>query len=563
MLERDLVDRLFPDDLPEPSHWEQRYPPRQLPESAQVTRFAPSPTGFVHIGGGYTAMIAKDVARHSGGVYFVRIEDTDQSREVAGVADQFERAFRYLGVASDEDTVNGPYGPYLQSARERIYLSYVRELMRKSQAYPCFCTREELAEITRRQQATKLPTGYYGSWARWRDADPGEVVAKLSAGEPYVVRFRSPGTEGRVSFVDAIRGRLEHEANRNDVVILKTSQSNPRLPTYHFAHAVDEHLMRVNLVVRGEEWISSVPLHLQLFAALGFQPPTYAHIAPLMKTDAGSRRKLSKRKDDEASVDYYLDAGYPAPAVMYYLRGLANGRLAELPLEQALDEPIRLAECGVAGPLVDMVKLVDICGDYIATLAGPTVLDEVREWARERDPELVSVINGNRELAERAIDVERVGVANPRKDLVRWSDFRAIYGFFFAELFTLVTNPADERLGGLDGTLVRALAADFADHYTWADDQPTWFAQIRELAARHGFAPNAKTYKGNPDAYPGMLADAANVLRVAITGSRRSPDLHAVCAALGSGEVVRRVLALAGPAQPGSVRSITCGPPAQ
>ncbi|MGI8814607.1 MAG: glutamate--tRNA ligase [Pseudonocardia sp.] len=545
MLERDLIDQMFPADLPEPSHWERLYPPRQLPEGAQITRFAPSPTGFVHIGGVYTAMIAKDVADRSGGVYFVRIEDTDQSREVAGVAAQFDRAFDYFGIASDEGP-DAPYGPYLQSAREQIYLSQVRELMRTGQAYPCFATREELAEITRRQQATKLPTGYYGSWAIWRDADVSDVAAKLAAGEPYAVRFRSPGVEGRVSFDDAIRGRLEHEANRNDVVILKTSANNPRLPTYHFAHAVDEHLMRVNLVIRSEEWISSVPLHLQLFAALGFEPPTYAHIAPLMKTDVGNKRKLSKRKDPEASVDFYLDAGYPAPAVLYYLRGLANGRLAELPLAQALEEPIRLADCGVAGPLVDMVKLAAISGDHLATLSGPAILDAVCEWAAERDPELVSVIGDNRELAERVIDVERVGVDNPRKDLVRWSDFRALYGFFFPSLFTPVTDPSDQRLGGLDAGLVRKLAADFADHYTWSEEQPAWFAQVRELAARHGFAPNPKAYKKDPDAYPGMLRDAANVIRVAITGSSRSPDLHQVCGALGADEVTRRVRALAG-----------------
>jgi glutamyl-tRNA synthetase len=598
MLDRSVVDGLFPADLPDPSHWERHYPPRRLRDGAQVTRFAPSPTGFVHIGGVYTAMIAKNVAKESGGVYFVRIEDTDQSREVAGITEQFGRAFDYFGIDSDEPA-DAPYGPYLQSARERIYLSYVRELLREGKAYPCFCSRDELAEMTKRQQATKVPTGYYGSWARWRDADPDEVAGKLAAGDDYVVRFRSPGLkagpEGRVSFDDAIRGRLEHEANRNDAVILKSgarreasaerpSAQRPRLPTYHFAHAVDEHLMGVTLVVRGEEWISSVPLHLQLFDALGFPAPRYAHVAPLMKIEGGSKRKLSKRKDDEASVDFYLDAGYPAPAVLYYLRGLANGRLAELSLDQALAAPIILEDCGVAGPLVDMVKLADISGDYIATLSGPVVLDTVSDWAAERsaggttlgtersaggttlgtersaggttfdtatigaarDPELVTVLAEHRALAERAIDVERVGVDNPRKDLVRWSDFRPVYGFFFPPLFTEVTDASDERLGGLDTVLVRKLVADFADNYVWSDEQPVWFNQIRELAARHGFAPNPKAYKADPGAYPGLLRDAANVLRVAITGATRSPDLHAVCGALGTDEVIRRLRALAG-----------------
>ncbi|WP_028926809.1 glutamate--tRNA ligase [Pseudonocardia acaciae] len=546
MLDRALIDGLFPADLPDPSHWEQRYPPRDLPEGAKVTRFAPSPTGFVHIGGVYVAMIAKDVAHRSGGAYLVRVEDTDQAREVAGVAEQFARVFAYFDIAPDEGDPDGGYGPYRQSERERIYLSYARELMRRGEAYPCFCTREELAAITEQQQAAKLPTGYYGSWARWRDADPDEVAARLRVGEPYVVRFRSPGVEGRASYTDAIRGRVEHEANRNDVVILKTSANSPRLPTYHFAHAVDDHLMRVNLVIRGDEWLSSVPLHLQLFAALGFEQPTYAHIAPLMKLDGSARRKLSKRRDPEASVDFYVDSGYPAEAVLYYLRGLANGRLAELPLADALSSPIRLEDCGVAGPLVDLVKLADISGDHIATLPGPVILDSVVEWARSRDPELVSVLDDERTLAERAVDVERVGVENPRKDLTRWSDFRALYGFFFPSLFTLVTDPGDERFGGLDVTLVRKLAADFADTYAWNDDQPTWFGQIRELAARHGFAPNPKTYKKDPDAYPGMLRDAANVIRVALTGSSRSPDLHAVAGALGVDEVTRRVRALAG-----------------
>lgn len=546
MLDRAVIDGLFPADLPDPAHWERRYPPRQLPEGAQVTRFAPSPTGFVHIGGVYVAMIAKDVAHRSGGAYLVRVEDTDQAREVEGAAEQFERAFSYFDIAPDERDPDDPYAPYHQSGRERIYLSYVRELMRKGEAYPCFCTRDELAAMTERQQAAKLPTGYYGSWAHWRDADPDEVTARLRAGEPYVVRFRSPGVEGRAVYTDAIRGRIEHEANRNDVVILKTSASAPRLPTYHFAHAVDDHLMRVNLVIRGDEWLSSVPLHLQLFQALGFEAPTYAHIAPLMKLDGSARRKLSKRRDPEASVDFYIDTGYPPPAVLYYLRGLANGRLAEMPLAEALDSPIRLADCGVAGPLVDLVKLADISADHIATLPGPVVLDAVSDWARTRDPELVTVLADARGLAERAVDVERVGVQNPRKDLARWSDFRALYGFFFPALFTLVTDPADERFGGLDVTLVRKLAADLADAYTWHDEQPVWFSQIRELAARHGFAPNPKTYKKDPDAYPGMLRDAANVIRVALTGSTRSPDLHAVAGALGRDEVIRRLRPLAG-----------------
>ena len=552
MLDRATVDSLFPSDLPEPAHWEERYPPRDLPDAALVTRFAPSPTGFVHVGGLYTAMISRDLARHSGGTYFVRIEDTDTAREVAGADAQFARAFDAFDLVPDEGDLAPagsptPYAPYRQSQRAEIYSSYARELMRHGLAYPDFATKEELAEISDAQRTLKLPTGYYGRWAPWRDADDAEVERRLEAGDPYVVRFRSEGRVGeRTSFTDRLRGRVEAEDNHNDIVILKTSASENRLPTYHFAHAVDDHLMRVSLVVRGDEWLSSVPLHRQLFSALGFAQVDYAHIAPLMKQEGSSRRKLSKRKDDEASVDFYLEAGFPSEAVLCYLRGLANARLAELPLPEALAAPLRLDEFGLAGPLVDTVKLADVAADHIATMPGDEVLARVRAWAGGDDAELVAILDAHPDLARRAIDVERVDVENPRKDLARWSDFRTAYGFFFPELFTDVTDAGDERLGGLDPALVRALAADLAGSYVHEGDQPTWFAQIRELAARHGFAPNPKTYKSDPDAYPGMLRDAANVVRVAVTGAQRSPDLYEVTRALGADEVLRRLRALAG-----------------
>jgi glutamyl-tRNA synthetase len=550
MLDRAVIDALFPADLPEPEHWEQRYPPRQLPAGAAVTRFGPSPTGFVHIGGIYVATIDRDIATHSGGVYLVRVEDTDQSREVEGALAQFARAFHYFGLHADEDDEHGYYGPYRQSRRERIYLTYVRELLRQGKAYPCFATKEELADITARQQAAKLPTGYYGSWAIWRDADPAAVQAKLVEGVPYVVRFRAPDDAAgqRVRFTDTIRGELEHEANRNDTVTLKSSDQSPRLPTYHFAHAVDDHLMRINLVIRGDEWISSVPLHRQLFDALGFDQVCYAHVAPLMKQISGGKRKLSKRADPEASVDYYIEAGYPAEAVLYYLRGLANGRLAEMPLQQALATPIQLDQCGVAGPLVDLVKLEDISADYIATLPGDRILDAVRSWAAQYDPALDEVLGAEPDLALRALAVEREGIPNPRKDLRAWSDFRAAYGFFFPQLFTTLSGPTDERLLplGVDPAITAGFAHDLIDGYQQLDDPQEWFNQIRELAAKHGFAATTKEYKKNPDVYPGSIREASQLVRVALTGSTRSPDLHAISQALGAAEVLRRLRALAG-----------------
>ncbi|MFE4857444.1 glutamate--tRNA ligase [Streptomyces sp. NPDC056670] len=546
MLDARTIDALFPADLPEPAHWEQRYPPRDLPAGAQVTRLAPSPTGFVHIGGIYAGLINREVAHRSGGRYLVRVEDTDRSRQVDGASAQFDRAFDYFGLAADDAAAIGDYGPFLQSARQEIYLSYVRELLRTGLGYLCFATPEELADARRRQEEAKVPTGYYGDWAIWRNADAEDVAAKLAEGAPYVVRFRSPAVPGaRRAFTDAIRGRLEHEDNRNDVVVLKSSDSALRLPTYHFAHVVDDHLMRVGLVIRGEEWISSVPVHLQLFEALGFEPPHYAHIAPLMKQIAGGKRKLSKRKDPESTVDFYLGEGYPAEAVLYYLRGLANGRLAELPLAEALQEPIRLEECGVAGPLVDLVKLESISADHIATLSSEQIFDAVRTWAVAYDADLVPVLDAEPALALASLDVERVAVDNPRKDLRKWADFRSTYGFFFPQLFTPVAA-GDERLGGLDTDLVRAFAKDFAAQYEELDAPQAWFDQIRMLAAQHGFAPTPKEFKKNPDAYPGSIREASQLVRVALTGSTRSPDLFAVARALGRAEVLRRVGALSG-----------------
>jgi glutamyl-tRNA synthetase len=539
MLSQDLIDSLFPAGLESAEHWEQRYPPRDLPPNAEVTRFAPSPTGYLHIGGVYTAMINKDIARHSGGTFLVRIEDTDQARITEGAAGQFAEAFDYFDIRPDEGAGAGEYGPYEQSARERIYLSFVREMLLRGKAYPCFATREQLADIAARQKATGAPPGYYGRWAIWREAPDSDVETALKAGTPYVVRFRSPGLAGqRVTFHDEIRGDVTMDDNRNDVVILKSTE--PRLPTYHFAHAVDDHLMRMTLVVRAEEWLSSVPLHHQLFDALGFPRVRYAHFAALMKQDGKSRRKLSKRRDPEATVSYYFAEGIPARAVEYYLRGLANGRLAEMPLDEALATPVLLSDFGLAGPLVDLVKLDDISADYVATLSGEQILDAVRAWATAHDPSLVEVLDGSRELALRALDIERVDVPNPRKDLRKWSDFRRVYGYFFPVLFELVTDPADPRFGELAPDQVRAIASGFASSYVAPGPDVDWFGQIRSLTDRLGYAASQKEYKADPEKYPGSLRHVSQVIRILLTGSTRSPDLAQVAGALGADEVLRR-----------------------
>lgn len=546
MLDRAVIDQLFAADLPEPAHWEQRYPPRSLPESARVTRFAPSPTGFVHIGGIYTAMIAQDVARASNGAFFVRVEDTDKAREVEDSASQFARAFGYFGIDPDEGDPDGPYAPYLQSDRERIYHTYVRELLRNDRAFLAFDTVEELTAITESQRAAKAQPGYYGRWAPWRNASAEDVQAKLDAGVPFVVRFRAPDFTGaRSVFTDLIRGRIEQDDNRNNFVLLKSSDRDPWLPTYHLAHVVDDHLMRVNPVIRGEEWMSSVPVHHQLFDALGFDRIDYAHVAPLLKQEGKSKRKLSKRKDPEASVDFYIEAGYPRDAVLYYLRGLANGRLAELPIVEALAAELRLEDMNLAGALVDTPKLENIAKDVIGDLSAAEVLAGVRTWAAEYDPAFAVVLDADPAYAERVFDVERSASENVRKDLAKWADARSGYGFFFPELFEVVTDLADERLGKIQPELVRLIAADLVENYWENPDRDEWFAQIRELAVRHGYAPGPAELKAEPEKYRGPLRIVANVVRVALTGSSKSPDLWEVALVLGADEVRRRLSALA------------------
>ena len=543
MLSTELINSLFDSALPESSYWESHYPLRDLPAGAIVTRFAPSPTGFLHTGGVYIATLGKNLAHHSGGVYFVRIEDTDQAREVAGSREQFARAFKYFDIESDENDSNSKWGPYEQSKRELTYHTFARELMRRDQAYPCFCTREELAQMTEEQQAAKVHTGYYGSWARCRNLSQAEVISRLAAGQPYTIRFRAPdGPATRVEFVDLIRGRIEHQDNINDIVLLKSSDQSPRLPTYHFAHAVDDHLMRVNLVLRGEEWISSVPLHLQLFKALNFEPISYAHIAPLMKFDGSSKRKLSKR-DNEADVDFYIRSGYPAGAVQHYLRGLANSTFAEMTFAESASAALALSDCGVAGPIFDLVKLESISREFIAQLSIDDALQSLREWAQDYDPELVTILSNNPALVRRIFAAERQpGVQ--RKDLAKWDEFRARYGLYFSELFPLVTDPADPRFAPVKQEMVVNLLQDFADKYQHIPDKEAWFQQIRGLAGAHGFASTAGQFKKDPGSFAGSIAHVSNVIRIALTGLTTSPELFLVAHNIGEEELLRRVRAV-------------------
>ncbi|MBD0707737.1 MULTISPECIES: glutamate--tRNA ligase [unclassified Streptomyces] len=549
MLDLSVINAMFPPDLPEPADWERRFRPRALPEGAEVTRFAPSPTGHLHIGGLYTAAVSRALARQSGGVHVLRVEDTDRSRRVAGAAEDFSRLLDAFGLAPDEGGVagDGDWGPYLQSERRDVYLGHLRELLRRDRAYPCFCDRDRLARSAEEQRAGRSPLGYYGRWAPCRTLDPAEAARRIGAGEPYVLRFRCPYEfPGRVRFADRIRSSVTMQDNGNDIVLLKSSQDELPLPTYHFAHVVDDHLMRVSLVVRGEEWLSSTPVHLQLHTALGFEPPAYAHLAPLMKAEGPSRRKLSKRKDPEASVDYYLTAGYPPAAVQHYLRGLANIRLMDVPTAEALAAPVRLDGMRPSGPLLDLPKLHSLSREFIASLPPDELYAQLLAWARDHDPELASVLARHRATALAAVAAGRPEGAPARKDLDRWSRFRDRYGFFFAELSGPPPAPGDDRYGELSPDLVRAVAAGFARDTEGVVTAGEWYGRLRALAVRHGYAPDTASWRREPERWAGPPRTIANVIRVALTGATRSPDLFAVAHALGRDEVVRRLGAVSG-----------------
>ncbi|MDT0486906.1 glutamate--tRNA ligase [Streptomyces doebereineriae] len=552
MPDRSVINALFPQDLPEAADWPRRYPPRRLPAGAEVTRFAPSPTGVLHIGGLYTAAVSRALAHQTGGVHLLRVEDTDQSREVAGAAGSFIRLLEAFGLSPDEGasvaadaqsrTDAGVRGPYLQSERREIYLSHVRDLLRRDMAYLCFCDKDQLAANAQAQRASRSPLGYYGRWAACRTLSDSEVEDKLAAGTPYVVRFRCPHEfPGRVRIDDRIRGSIVMQDNGNDVVLLKSSQETAPLPTYHLAHVVDDHLMGVTLVVRGEEWLSSTPLHLQLHTALGFPVPHYAHLAPLMKAEGPSRRKLSKRKDPEAAVEYYLSAGYPPRAVRHYLSGLANARLMDLPTAQALAAPVRIHEMRPTGPLVDLPKLNSISREYIAALTANEVHAQLLSWAADHDTDLHTALTADPQLARQAISVAQGTGAQIRKDLTRWSDFRDRFGFLLPSLAPQHPASDDERFDGLAPALVHRIVKDFAANYQHSDNAAAWLDQIRAVAKRHGFAPDTWHWRQNPDHYAGPPRQVAGVIRVCVTGAERSPDLFAVAQALGEQEVRRRL----------------------
>ena len=541
-----VIEAIFPDPLATLAELEDRYPRRDLPEGAMVTRVGPSPTGFMHIGTLYVGLLSERFAHQTGGACFIRIEDTDKKREIEGAADFIFRAFEHFDVAFDEGcgsdaATSGRYGPYTQSRRSAIYHSGVKHLLEQGLAYPCFCTAEELEGVRARQQARGARPGYYGEWALWRDRSAADVTEALSRGTPYVIRFKSGGDiERKVRVEDLIYGDRLVAENDQDIVIMKSD----RLPTYHLAHILDDHLMRTTHVIRGDEWLPSLPTHVQLFDAFGWTPPAYAHIAPINKMDGSSKRKLSKRKDPEASVSYFVDLGYPAGALIEYLLNLANSNFEDWrkahPLADYREFTVSFEKLGNSnGPLFDFVKLDSISRDVVARLSTADLSAGLIAWAKIHDPTFIALLETDPEYTMRILDIERDG-PKVRKDLAKWSDVRPEIECFFDSEFRqtrAAENPLIENLADVVPPIVKA----FMETYNPDDDREVWFDKIKAIARDNGFAEKAGDFKRNPEAFRGTVADVAKVFRVILTGRAQTPDLHSVMRAMGQERVFARL----------------------
>ncbi len=537
-----IANLLFPDVCQTPEDMEKRYPERGLPEGAKVTRIAPSPTGFVHFGNLFPAFVSERLARQSGGVFLLRIEDTDSQRKVEGAVETIISSFAYYGLNFDEGVTTGAdignYGPYTQSQRAYIYHIYAKDLVARGLAYPCFLTKEELEDIRAQQEKQKVLPGCYGKWSKYRDCDIETIKQLISQGKPYVLRLRSPGKEGgRITYTDIVKGKLEMDENYLDQVLLKSDG----IPTYHFAHAVDDHLMRVTHVVRGEEWLSSLPLHLQLFGVLNFKAPKYLHISLLMKQDGNSKRKLSKRHDPEAALTYYKQQGYPAQSVREYVMTLLNSNYEEWRMQNPgldLNEfKFTTAKMAHSSSLFDLHKLDDVSKNTIATMSAKQVTSYVLDWAYEFDSELYKLLSADTDYAEKIFAIGR-NDPKPRKDLAKWSEVRGYIDFFFDSLFA-VKDAFPENVCTSD---TRKILQEYCKIYDCQDDSQHWFERIKQLAESMQYAPKPKDYKQNPQMYKGHVGDISMVLRIAVTGKTMSPDLYSVMQILGKQRVIKRLM---------------------
>lgn len=537
----ELAELLFPDIHTTPEDIAAQYPPRQLPEGAKVTRIAPSPTGFMHLGNLFGAIADERLAHQSGGVFYLRIEDTDQKREVPGGVETILKVFADYNLNFDEgatiDGDNGAYGPYRQRQRAKIYQTYAKWLVQQGKAYPCFCTEEELAAIREQQAALKENFGYYGKWAVHRDMPLEQIKEKLAAGEPFVLRFRSEGSlERRVKFTDLVKGAMEFPENDQDVVLLKSDG----IPTYHFAHVVDDHLMGTTHVVRGEEWLATLPIHLQLFQAMGWKPPKYVHTAQLMKMDGESKRKLSKRKDPELALDFYKQEGYCVPAVKEYILTLLNSnyedwRLAnpDAPMESF---PFNTKKMSVSGSLFDIDKLNDVSKNVISRMSAQQVYTLLTQWAEQFDQPFHTLLTRDPAYAQSILAIGRGG-KKPRKDLAVWADAKPYMNFFYDELF----QPDDCYPENVPLEDRKTILTQYAKLYDPADDNTTWFDKIKGLTDQLGYASNMKEFKKDPSAWPGNVGDVSMVIRVAVTGRQNSPDMYEVMGILGQERVLARL----------------------
>ena len=536
-----LAELLFPQVTDTPEDLEARYPQRELPQGAVVTRMAPSPTGFVHLGNLVQGLTSERMAHQSGGVLFLRVEDTDAKREVPGAVQVLIETLKHYGIHFDEgasmDGDVGAYGPYYQRQRAAIYHVYAKELVKKGCAYPCFCTEEELTEMRQQQEAQKVNFGYYGPWATWRDRSLEDIQSALAAGKPWVLRFRSAGSiEHKFKYTDLVKGDLTITENDIDQVLLKSDG----IPTYHFAHAVDDHLMRTTHVVRGDEWLPSLPFHIQLFQALGFKLPKYVHIGPLMKMDGTSKRKLSKRKDPELALTYYKAEGFPVKAVYEYVMTLLNSNYEDWrranPTADAGEFKFSPKKLNPAGALFDYAKLCDVSKNVISTMSAQEVYDLVAEYAREFDPDFAQALEADPAYAVSIFAIGRGG-KKPRKDLATWKEAKPYMGFFYDRFFDW-NAPFPEAFAP---ETVKAALQGFLKTYDPADDATVWFDKVKALAESLGFTANMKLYKQDPTAWPGSVADISTFLRIALTGKTNSPDLYTVMQILGTERCRTRV----------------------
>lgn len=544
MTYKELADLIFP-NVKEINYYEEKYPERNLEDGAIVTRFAPSPTGFVHIGGLYQALVARTVAKKTNGVFFLRVEDTDQKREIENGVTGIVNSLRDFDMEPDEGMISdteeiGNYGPYKQSLRKEIYQSYAKYLLEQGKAYPCFATPEELEEMRVKQEAAKVRTGYYGVWAKYRNLSLDEMAEKINAGVPYIIRFKSPGREDRkIKHKDLIKGNVDFPENDQDVVIIKSDG----LPTYHFAHAVDDHLMHTTHVIRSDEWLSSVPLHLQLFQELGFKAPKYAHISPIMKNDNGNKRKLSKRKDPEAAVSYYEELGIPSLAVKEYLLNIANSTFENWRRQNKdakLEEfDFNLNKMSVSGALFDMVKLQDVSKIVISKMSAEEVYEEALEWAERHDKELEDLLK-NKEYSLRILGIER-GNQKPRKDIAKWSDLKENIIYMYDEKFLSDTQEYPYQVLNEKSEINKILDLYVQKFYNEEDDKQTWFDKIKALSVEMGYAGEVKEFKANPGMYKAHVGDVSTVLRVAITKRTNTPDLYEIMKVLGKNSILERI----------------------